>query len=231
MNEYQREQLSAWRQIKQALAQMSTREISAMRKEIEDYLCFRKDVDLFLNKHFNNYCTIHCYQNNRSACCSKDGILIFWADLVIDAISSDTHPIENILKTVQAPVHSDKCIYLSHDGCCWQIRPLVCVMFLCDAVQQAVFAQQPEVGRQWEEFCKRARAFRWPDKSVLFDRFALNVPSHQSRIAADQKKGRVILILECPYQFSIHNRLVTFEAGDNGFIPIKKGKIAHQFMG
>ena len=80
---------------------------------------------------------------------------------------------------------------------------------------------------------RQIRAFRpvgksFPGGGLLF---ALNVPSHQSRIAADQKKGRVILILECPYQFSIHNRLVTFEAGDNGFIPIKKGKIAHQFMG
>ncbi len=170
MNDYQREQLDAWRQIEQALRQMSTREKQAIGKEAADYLNFRKEVENFINQYFNKYCTIYCYQNNRSACCGKDSILTFWADLVINAVNIDDQTLKAMMNAIQRPVYTDKCIYLSRQGCCWHIRPLVCLMFLCNAVQQEVFSKDPDAGRQWEALCRRARSFRWPDRSVLFDR-------------------------------------------------------------
>lgn len=170
MNDYQREQLAAWRQIEQGLTQMSTREKQAIATEIAGYLRFRHEVEKFIDQHFNKHCTISCYQNNRSACCGKDSILTFWADLVINAINTDSHSVKAMMNAIHRPVYADKCIYLSRQGCCWHIRPLVCLMFLCDAVQQEVFSKEPDAGRQWEAFCSRARSFRWPDRSVLFDR-------------------------------------------------------------
>lgn len=170
MNDYQREQLDAWRQIEQALMRMSTREKQAIDKEIAGYLGFRKEVENFLHQYFIKYCTTYCFQNNRSACCGKDSILTFWADLVINAVNTDANSVKAMINAIQSPACADKCIYLSRQGCCWDIRPLVCLMFLCDAVQQEVFTKEPDAGRQWEALCRRARSFRWPDRSVLFDR-------------------------------------------------------------
>ena len=170
MNEYQREQLAAWQQIEQALEQMTAREKDGMRRDMGDYLHFREEVDSYLNLYFNKLCTASCYQNKRSACCSKDGILTFWADLVIEALTSGPSHLKNMIAAIRAPEFADKCIYLTSGGCRWQVNPLVCLMFLCDSVQQEVFSRQPEAARLWENLCARARGFRWPDHSVLFDR-------------------------------------------------------------
>ena len=155
MNEYQKEQLHAWQQIEAALAKMPPSAINAMRNEIKGYLRFREEVEHFLKSYFNDQCTSSCYQNNRSACCSKDGILTFWADLVIDAITADPQHIEMMTAAVESPVFDGKCIYLKADGCCWSVRPLVCIMFLCDSAQQTVFPAEPAALQQWEDLWSR----------------------------------------------------------------------------
>jgi hypothetical protein len=42
-------------------------------------------------------------------------------------------------------------------------------MFVCDQVQQAVFAPNPAVAKKWRDYQEKARRFRWPDRPVLFD--------------------------------------------------------------
>jgi hypothetical protein len=170
MNDYQKEQLQAWQVLIQRLKQMPLEEKNAISREIQKYLDFRIQVDVFLNHYFSKYCTTTCYESNRSACCSKDGIVTFWADLVITAIAGEPRHPEQMIASVQRPYYSDKCIYLTPKGCCWHVRPLVCCMFLCDQVQQEVFSTEQKAAEKWAHLCRQARSFRWPDRPVLFDR-------------------------------------------------------------
>ena len=55
---------------------------------IAPYLAFRQSVDDFLNRYFNAVCTRTCYRDRTSACCSKDGIITFFADTVVNALQA-----------------------------------------------------------------------------------------------------------------------------------------------
>jgi hypothetical protein len=43
-------------------------------------------------------------------------------------------------------------------------------MFLCDPVQEQVFAADPSLRGQWDQLLQAAKGYRWPDRPVLFDR-------------------------------------------------------------
>ena len=51
----------------------------------------------------------------------------------------------------------------------WNIKPIVCEMFLCDAAQKEVFGKELHVRKRWEELQKQKKSFTWPDRRVLFD--------------------------------------------------------------
>jgi hypothetical protein len=169
MSDYQNEQRHALTQIKNHLKQMAPDELDKLHGFIATYIDFRREVDRFLDLHFAVHCTQSCYQSRISACCSKDGIITFWADLVINACRSTPAQVDRLLQTIDSPYQPHKCIYLGPSGCCWELRPLVCAMFLCDAVQEKVFAANPTAKKQWCRLKARAKGFRWPDRPVLFD--------------------------------------------------------------
>jgi hypothetical protein len=170
MNEYQQEQWSALRQIADTIASIEAFAGEALRGEIRDYLQFREQLEVFLNQHFGRFCTQACFERQVSACCSKDGIITFWADHVINLYCSDNLQIEVLSSAIHRPLRQDKCIYLGTNGCLWKVRPLGCAMFLCDAVQRDVFKVQPSVERIWQGYSQKAKTYRWPDRPVLFDR-------------------------------------------------------------
>lgn len=169
MSDYQREQWDALIQIKHHLNSLGTEALNALRTSITPYIQFRKELDIFLNRYFGEHCTESCFQSNLSACCSKDGIITFWADMVINACMSNQIEMDRLLSAVRYPATPGKCIYLRSDGCCWRIRPLVCAMFLCDNVSETVFPLNPEAEARWHAFEQSAKSFRWPDRPVLFD--------------------------------------------------------------
>jgi hypothetical protein len=169
MNDYQKEQWDALIQIKHHLNCLGTETLDALRTSITPYIQFRKELDIFLDRYFSKHCTESCFQSSLSACCSKDGIITFWADMVINACMCNSIEMDRLLNAVRHPAKPGKCIYLCSDGCCWQVRPLVCAMFLCDSVRQAVFSLNPEAAARWCEFEQSAKSFRWPDRPVLFD--------------------------------------------------------------
>lgn len=169
MNSYQQEQLDALTQVGIYYASISPAERSRLKSEIKPYLIFRRRVDQFLERHFKAYCTQSCFENRMSACCSKDGIITFWADVVINACLSDESQLSDLNEAVQKPYFTHKCVYLGPRGCLWQVRPLVCAMFLCDQVQDKVFEDKPEARKEWDDFKCLAKGYRWPDKVVLFD--------------------------------------------------------------
>ena len=60
-------------------------------------------------------------------------------------------------------------MYLGNDGCLWQVKPIICEMFLCDPALENVLQDRPDLQKQWEAFKAREKDFKWPDKPVLFD--------------------------------------------------------------
>jgi hypothetical protein len=177
VNAYQQEQFDALAQIRRYLTTQPQDRRTHLQRAIAPYLYFRRELDLFLDTHFDAVCTAACYQDRRSACCSKDGIITFFADHVINALAGGTDRLEVLQSRLQRENSSTKCVYLTDRGCCWFVRPLVCAMFLCDHAQEAVFQANADAdadangdaASQWRRFQTAAKRFRWPDRPVLFD--------------------------------------------------------------
>jgi len=170
MNEYQREQLDALRIVRQGLAQLSETQRRQLEREIEPYNRFRASVDIFLDRYFKDVCTRLCYRSRTSACCSKDGIITFFADTVINALQSTSGQLDRMEAGLQQVNNGHRCIYLNDDGCVWTVRPVVCAMFLCDRAQETIFAENPEAGQAWKTLRRQEKVFKWPVRPVLFDR-------------------------------------------------------------
>jgi hypothetical protein len=170
MNDYQSEQWDTLNTALRAIAQLDRLEREALKEELRPYIDYRRKADLFLSAHFGPHCTQSCYENHLSACCSKDGIITFWADTVINALLSDQAEIADCARALSEPTYAHKCTYLGSMGCRWRMRPLMCAMFLCDSVISRVLIGNSELQGTWKTLRKAADDFRWPDKPVLFDR-------------------------------------------------------------
>jgi len=96
MSDYQFEQLEALSQVRLHLKALSRSEKEKLRVLIVDYLEFRRRVDRYLETYFGTVCDRTCYQSRLSACCSREGIITFFADVVINLLMSDETEIEEI---------------------------------------------------------------------------------------------------------------------------------------
>ncbi|MBU1053133.1 MAG: hypothetical protein KKC46_04790 [Proteobacteria bacterium] len=169
MNSYQKEQIEALQIISCHMAELKTELLQTLEVPLKEYLLFRSQTDIFLSDHFSEICNLSCYQNRLSACCSKDGIITFFADVVINALSTSKAELDNIETLIKKPNTKYKCVYLAPEGCVWRVKPIVCQMFLCDKAIAEVFGKNPSAQKLWENFKKKQKDFTWPDKIVLFD--------------------------------------------------------------
>jgi len=169
MSEYQDEQREALVMIRKHLVSLTDNEHEDLRERIADYLAFRRDVDVFLDQYFSRLCTLTCYQDQLSACCSRDGIITFFADGVINALESSEVQLDILMERLMMPHQGNKCVYLGKDGCLWQIKPLVCAMFLCAKAEKEVLDKERQAKEKWNALKQREKSFRWPDRAVLFD--------------------------------------------------------------
>lgn len=169
MDEYQKEQFDAFSMVVDYLAGMPTEEIQQLSQRIDGYLAFRKSVNEFLSTHFTGICSLNCYQNRKSACCSKEGIVTFFADVVINVLKSGKERIEDLMAVLQKRNSGFKCIYLGENGCMWRLKPIVCEMFLCKKAKSEIFENNAELAGEWDSLKKREKLFTWPDRPVLFD--------------------------------------------------------------
>jgi hypothetical protein len=169
MSEYQDEQREALVIIRKHLASLTDNEHKDLKARIADYLAFRQDVDAFLDQYFSRLCTLTCYQDQLSACCSRDGIITFFADGVINALESSEAELDILMERLTMPHQGNKCVYLGKDGCLFQIKPLVCAMFLCARAEKAVLNKNRQATEKWAALKQREKTFRWPDRAVLFD--------------------------------------------------------------
>jgi len=166
---YQLEQLETLEAVHRRISELTSTEQKRLGEECSDYLVFRDDVDQFLSQNFSNICTKSCYVNRRSACCSREGIITFFADVVVNALFSEPGAIEFLLTRLKGEGRPGKCIYPGDEGCLWHVKPIVCEMFLCNDAKNRVFEQHPASRREWHELEERRKGFTWPDRLVLFD--------------------------------------------------------------
>ena len=169
MNSYQKEQAETLNMVYRHLKTVSVPERQRLLSQISDYLLFRDAVDAFLGKHFENLCTQKCYQSKISACCSREGIITFFGDVVVNVLVSNETEIKALTRVLNKPNDGFKCIYLGGRGCMWRIKPIICEMFLCDSAKESVFKEKPLTNKLWMEFKQREKHYRWPDRPVLFD--------------------------------------------------------------
>jgi len=170
MDEYQKEQYDALSMVKEHLASLAIPERLKLDSALADYLLFRNKVKTFLADHFAQICTQKCYQSKLSACCSREGIITFFADVVINILASEKKEVEALFTKLQKPNNGFKCIYLGEQGCMWRIKPIVCEMFLCDQAINSVFDEKPQAHKEWKSLEQERKLFTWPDKPVLFDK-------------------------------------------------------------
>jgi hypothetical protein len=169
MSSYQKEQLETLNMVFRHLETIPKQEKQRLLLQISDYLMFRNTVDAFLGEYFENICTRKCYQSNVSACCSREGIITFFADVVVNVLVSEESEIKALSKALKKPNTGFKCIYLSGHGCMWRIKPIICEMFLCDPAEEAVFNEKPLANTLWQQLKRCEKQYRWPDRPVLFD--------------------------------------------------------------
>ena len=169
MNAYQKEQLKTLELICRHLPELEEDLLVDFEGKVAGYLAFRKDVDSFLARHFSQICTESCYRSQRSACCTRDGIITFFADVVINVCQSGKEEIDTIHSVLNSPHDGYKCIYLGDNGCLWRVKPLICEMFLCSQAEASVFSENEALQDQWLALKEREKSFRWPDRPVLFD--------------------------------------------------------------
>ena len=167
--DYRLEQLSGQAIVRGYLDAAGPQEKDALRDTCRDYLRFREDVAQYQRRFFADHCHAACFQQQRSACCNKDGIITFFADLVINALVSTPAELEELERGLRLPRTDMKCLYLGPEGCRWRLKPIVCEMFVCDAAKDEVFGRCGEAGEAWARLKQRELAFRWPDRPVLFD--------------------------------------------------------------
>jgi hypothetical protein len=169
MNDYQEEQWDALSKSREAICCFKPAEAGMLRDKIGPYLKFRRQLDIFHSVHLERHCVRSCYENHLSGCCSKDGIVTFWADVIINTLLCSQTQLDDLAVALTEPAYPQKCTYLGPKGCRWQLRPLMCALFLCDAVKTKAFVDDHAAETQWEALRSRANEFRWPDKPVLFD--------------------------------------------------------------
>ena len=169
MSDYQFEQLEALSLVRLHLKALSHTEKERLQALIAEYLEFRREVDRFLDAYFGRVCDRTCYQSRLSACCSREGIITFFADVVINLLRSGEADVEALVKVLNAENAGFKCVYLGPAGCLWRVKPIVCQMFLCEPAQARVFSEHPEAETEWRDLERRRRQFTWPDRPVLFD--------------------------------------------------------------
>ena len=169
MNPYHQEQIDALSMVKRRIDDLPVFEREKLIASLTKYLGFRQEVDEFLAEHFSEICTRTCYQSRMSACCSREGIITFFADIVVNLLVSAQSDFDKLLAVLSKPNDGFKCVYLAEKGCLWRLKPIVCQMYLCDRSKDHVFGQKSMLKSEWKLLEQKRKLFTWPDRPVLFD--------------------------------------------------------------
>lgn len=166
---YQTEQREALQMVRRHLEAAGAAERDAIWARIADYLAYRERLDRFLVDHFQHLCNAACYQSALSACCAREAIITFFAEVAVNVLVSPPADLDRMAARLSRPHEGTRCVYLGPQGCLWRVRPIVCALFLCDRAEREVLAPDPDLRERWQSLRDEAQRFRWPDRPVLFD--------------------------------------------------------------
>lgn len=169
ISEYNQQQIEAFMMVRQYLEGLSRSRIGQTKRRIRNYMQFRADVADFQALHFSEICTYKCFTSQISACCGREGIATFFADVVINVLLSSEGEIDAVLQALFTDRGGFKCVYMTEDGCVWRLKPIVCEMFLCRHAKETVFNTNHVIRTRWENLRRRERRYTWPSSPVLFD--------------------------------------------------------------
>jgi len=169
MSEYNRDQLEAIGIVRSYLDGLTESRISGIKRLIRPYLQFRADVGDFQKRHLARVCTQKCFTGRTSACCNREGIAAFFADVLTNILLSSDAEIDALMQALSMDPGGFKCVYLGTGGCLWRLKPIVCEMFLCDHAKKTLPASKGALLKRWEALRQREKEYTWPDKPVLFD--------------------------------------------------------------
>jgi hypothetical protein len=169
MSDYDQEQLDALRRVRCHLASFSIPQRRFLEDLVGPYMEFRSEVDRFLSSRFSAICTETCFRSRLSACCTREGILVFFADVVINALKASAAELDFMEEILEKGNTGFKCIFLGEKGCLWSCKPIVCEMFICERAREEVFSVDVGAKSLWERLEEKKKSFTWPDKPVLFD--------------------------------------------------------------
>lgn len=167
--DYNYDQWISHQAIQQAFAKLPPETLEELKAQIQPYLQYRQELEVFQQDHFAPICRKGCFETALSACCGFESIITFFADQVINFLLSGPEQRQAIVEILQTPNTTGKCVYLGDHGCIWQLRPISCTMFVCEDAQKQAFAGDPEAASHWRHLQAREKVFTWPDKPVLFD--------------------------------------------------------------
>jgi hypothetical protein len=169
-SEYNRDQIEAFSIVRRYFRDITKSEMSQIKRLLRPYLQFRSDLSDFQDRYLSEICTQKCFANRNSACCNREGIATFFADVVINTLLSSEEERADIITALAQDRGGFKCVYLADKGCLWRVKPIVCEMFLCKHAKDSVFANRSDLLNQWERLRRRERRYTWPTRPVLFDR-------------------------------------------------------------
>ena len=169
MSTYHREQREALALVRRFDGCLAAARRGALQRMVMDYLAFRGDVARYLEANFRDICTATCFRSRISACCSREGIITFWGDVVVNVLESSTAELDRLELALQRTDSGTKCIYLGPAGCLWRVKPIVCEMFLCDTARQQIFGANPAAEVRWQMLREQKKRYTWPDRPVLFE--------------------------------------------------------------
>jgi len=166
---YNHDQWAGFQAIRQAYGNLSPSRRREIQTLLNPYLEFRRELEAFHERYFNDHCTGSCFETGLSACCGFESIITFFADQLVTFVQSSEEEMDRLLEVLQRANTTSNCVYLGPDGCMWRVRPVSCAMFLCEDARQTAFSRHPPAREAWKELQQREKAFTWPDRPVLFD--------------------------------------------------------------
>ncbi len=168
-SEYNRGQRDTILAVRHHLARMPESLLRRITRDTAPYLAFRRRVSRFQQEHFSGPCSFRCFSSHSSACCGREGIFTFFADLVVDLLLYDDGEAERLLSALDSDRGGANCVYLGEEGCLWALKPIVCEMFLCEHVKEHLLGKDRALKEQWAAFRREEKLFTYPDRPVLFD--------------------------------------------------------------
>lgn len=170
MSGYNEEQIQTLEMMRGYLDSLSRQERERLLGAASEYLAFRERFESFASEHFAAVCAEKCFHTKKSMCCSREGIITYFADHFVNALLSDGKALDAASAALENPRGDDRCVYLAEGGCVWRLKPMVCEMFTCDFAEAAVFEESPDLRAELTALKLEGKRFTWPDRPVYFDR-------------------------------------------------------------